>query len=192
MDDLLEKLQMQGTENDALQQDKSKKWLNITPGTGEFLALLVDEIQPTRILEIGTSMGYSTLWLARAGGNSVQVVTIECDEAKHQQAQQHFRQAGMDNRIDAKLGDASDWMTRLEGQFELIFLDADRSQYLSLASRLFQLLKPQGMLVVDNALSHADDVAPFKRWLEQQPELDVGVLPIGKGELVVYLHDDFR
>ncbi|WP_158075270.1 O-methyltransferase [Salinivibrio siamensis] len=189
MDVFLEQLQMQGTENDALQHDKGEKWLNITPGTGKFLALLVDEIQPTRILEIGTSMGYSTLWLARAGGNSVQVVTIECDETKHQQAQQHFRQAGMDNRIDAKLGDASDWIARFEGQFELIFLDADRSQYLSFAPRLFQLLKPQGLLVVDNALSHADEIAPFKRWLEQQSELDVGVLPIGKGELVAYLRE---
>ncbi|SIN88285.1 O-methyltransferase [Salinivibrio sp. ES.052] len=189
MDGLLEQLQMQGTENDALQQDKGKKWLNITPETGKFLALLVGEIQPTLILEIGTSMGYSTLWLARAGGDSVQVTTIERDEAKHYQAQQHLQQAGINNRIDAKLGDASDWITRLEGQFELIFLDADRSQYLSLAPRLFQLLKPQGMLVVDNALSHADEVAPFKQWLEQQPELDVGVLPIGKGELVAYLRE---
>jgi predicted O-methyltransferase YrrM len=137
--------------------------LNITPDTGEFLAVLVKAMQARRILEIGTSNGYSTLWLADAAASiDGAVTTMEMSPQKIAMARQNFERAGLAQRITQREGDAGALLEQLgDGAFDLVFLDSRRSAYLDWWPALKRILRAGGLLVVDNATSHADEMADF-------------------------------
>ena len=174
-----------GRRNDAAKTDRAERMRNITPETGEFLRLLVVAGNLRRVLELGTSNGYSTIWLADAcratGGN---VVTVEIDAAKHAMALENFRLAGVESWVDARLADISDVLADLHG-FDLVFLDTDRSKYVGWWPYLQEGLRPGGLLVVDNASNRADELAPFVRVIEETAGFTTVLAPIGKGELLV-------
>lgn len=161
--------------------------LNVTPETGQFLALLVRAIRAVRILEIGTSNGYSTIWLAWAaddvGGH---VTTIERSQDKAAMARRNLGRAGLTDRVTVREGAALQALSILEGPYDLIFLDADRPNYLAYLGRMLPLLRPGGLLVTDNVVSHAEEVGEFLRALERDPGLDTVILPVGNGEALTY------
>ncbi|MBV7435036.1 O-methyltransferase [Cardiobacteriaceae bacterium TAE3-ERU3] len=183
---LLRELEAQGSENDARALNKAEKYLNITRDTGEFLAVLVQACKAQHILEIGTSNGYSTLWLASALPSNGKVTTIECDARKLDAARINFERAGLKEFIVQLEGDVAACLPTLQQTYDFIFLDADRSQYLPLAEQIFALLAQGGLLVCDNAVSHRDELQLFIAWIEKQPDLTVSLVPVGKGELLVH------
>ncbi|PZP60164.1 MULTISPECIES: O-methyltransferase [Pseudoxanthomonas] len=175
-----------GERNDAVQQARGARMLNITPDTGEFLAVLVRATQARRVLEIGTSNGYSTLWLAEAaaaiGGR---VTTLEFAPDKWRLAQLTFARSGLAGTIDALQADAGVWLASAgEASVDLMFLDADRDRYLAWWPDLRRVLRPGGTLVVDNAVSHAAELAAFEAGLRADAAFTCALLPVGKGELV--------
>jgi predicted O-methyltransferase YrrM len=184
--ELLSELEAHGLRNDADQSDKLKKYLNITRDTGEFLSVLVKAIKARTILEIGTSNGYSTLWLASSLPASGQVYTIEHIEAKAAEAKINFERAGLLPKITQLVGDVRSELSKAPQNVDMIFLDADRSLYLSLAAKLFGLLKTGGLLVCDNAVSHDSELTDFVDWVRSHNHLSVSLVPVGKGELMVY------
>lgn len=186
LDELLSELENLGNSNDALQTDKTKKYLNITRDTGEFLSVLVKATSALNILEIGTSNGYSALWLASSLPESGHLYTIECMESKVDAALENFKRAGLSSKITLLRGDVANELDNLPFQFDMIFLDADRSQYLLLAEKLFGLLKPGGLIICDNALSHEGEFKEFVSWVKLQPDLSISIVPVGKGELLIY------
>ena len=94
IDALLNRIYAEGQSNDSSESDCSRKMLNITPSTGQFLDLLVTDAVPKRILEIGTSNGYSTIWLGRSAKRiGAKIDTVDCDIEKHVAAGQHIREA---------------------------------------------------------------------------------------------------
>jgi predicted O-methyltransferase YrrM len=161
--------------------------LNATPDTGQFLAILARAIAATRILEIGTSNEYSTIWLAWAardtGGH---VTTIERSPDKAAMARTNLRRAGLTDRVTVREGVALDVLSGLEGPYDLIFLDADRPNYLTYLGRLIPLLRTGGLLVADNVVSHAHEVGEFLHALRGNPDLDTVILPVGNGESLTY------
>ncbi|WCE06400.1 class I SAM-dependent methyltransferase [Pseudoxanthomonas sp. JBR18] len=175
-----------GERNDAVQQARDARMLNITPDTGEFLAVLVRATDARRVLEIGTSNGYSTLWLAEAAAAlSGRVTTLEFAPDKWQLAQATFARSGLAKTITSVQGDAGDWLASAqEASADLVFLDADRSRYLAWWSNLRRILRPGGTLVVDNAISHAAELAAFEATLRADADFTCALLPVGKGELV--------
>jgi predicted O-methyltransferase YrrM len=189
-DDSLEtlkaELELFGEANDAATDERPRCMLNITRDTGEFLAVLVRAISARRVLEIGTSNGYSTLWLAeavRAIGGSV--TTIELAAYKAGLATANFGRAGLSPFIKLVQDDAGQFLERSDqSAYDLIFLDAERTEYLSWWPHLRRVLRPRGLLIVDNATSHSDEMAPFMALVTADAVFATCLVPVGKGEFL--------
>lgn len=186
IEQLLNDLEQLGLDNDEVQSERSKRYLNITRDTGEFLAVLIKATNAKTVLEIGTSNGYSTLWLASSLPNDGHVFTIENNHQKITEAAANFCKAELDSKITQLDGDVVDLLSNLPQNIDFIFLDADRSQYLTIAEQLFSLLREGGLLVCDNAVSHKEELEEFNVWIEEQTNLSTSLVPVGKGELLVY------
>jgi Predicted O-methyltransferase len=182
--ELLGELEQLGEENDATVKQKELKYLNITRDTGEFLAVLIQASAVRQALEVGTSNGYSTLWLASALPADGHVTTLEVSPHKIEQASQNFKRAKLDHKITVVQGDASDYLSKDGVQFDLIFLDADRSKYIEFARHVIARVRPGGLLICDNAVSHASEMEEFIRFLKNTGEFTTVTVPIGKGEFV--------
>ncbi len=180
---LLDRLAHFGEENDARGVERSRKMLNITPDTGRFLWILVRARRATRILEVGTSNAYSTIWLADAAREtSGRVTTLECDLDKIALARANLAEAGLAEYIDLLEGEAANTLIQLPGPFDVVFLDADRPQYLTYFELVFPKLVSGGLLVADNAVSHAHELAAYLMRVKADPRLFSVTLPVGKGE----------
>ena len=183
---LLKELELFGGENDARVTERKDKMLNITPETGPFLALLIQAMKATRILEIGTSNGYSTLWLAEATRRvEGTVVTVELLSKKADMARKNFESAALSSWIQLHLGEAGDFL-REQGPaaFDIVFLDADRDQYVPWWPELQRVLMPGGLLVVDNAVSHAHEMEDFVGLVRASAGYVTSLVPLGNGELL--------
>ncbi|MGM0501743.1 MAG: O-methyltransferase [Bacillota bacterium] len=166
----------------------------IEPEVGNLLNLLVKISGAERILEVGAAVGYSTLWLAK--DFSGELITIELKEQEAVQAQDNFARLGYDN-IDLKIGDALEVMPTLAGEFDLIFIDAAKGQYLNFLEQSLDLIKDGGLIVADDVLFKgmiADDrfyhpryntlTRRLKQYVERvmnSPQLDTTIIPLGDG-----------
>jgi predicted O-methyltransferase YrrM len=184
LDELLADLEAFGQENDRRQTQRPRQMLNIPRTTGQFLQVLVTVARAQRILEIGTSNGYSTLWLARAaravGGR---VTTVERSEFKIALARVNFEHSGMSDVITLVHGQAGEFLAHAaDASFDFVFLDSERSEYPRWWQDLNRILAPGGLCVADNALSHRDELKPFFALVEANPRFTTCVMPVGKGE----------
>ena len=175
-----------GAENDAREVERGRRMLNITPDTGEFLAVLVRFGTARRVLEIGTSNGYSTLWLAEAAAAiDGHVTTLEYAEDKVAMARDTFARSGLADRITLVHDDAGPWLAEAaDASIDLLFLDSDRGQYAGWWPQLRRVLRPGGLLVVDNATSHAGEMEPLRTLLESDANFSTSLVPVGNGELL--------
>ena len=168
---LLDELAGFGRQHDARETEHSRRMLNVTAETGQFLA----------------SNGYSTIWLAWAardtGGH---VTTLERSPDKAAMARANLQRAGLADRVTVREGTALDTLARLDGPYDLIFLDADRPNYLAYLGRILPRLRPGGLLVADNVVSHAGELRDFLRALQSDSGLDTVILPVGNGEALTY------
>ena len=175
-----------GETNDAATNERSRRMLNITRDTGEFLAVLVRATAARRVLEIGTSNGYSTLWLAdaaRAIGGAV--TTVEVAEYKIGLASANFARAGLSPFITQVHDDAGRLLQRTEqSAYDLIFLDSERPEYPGWWPHLRRVLRPGGLLIVDNATSHVEQMAPFVALVTADLQFTTCLIPVGNGEFL--------
>jgi predicted O-methyltransferase YrrM len=182
---LLDELAAFGDAHDGASANHASRMLNITPDTGEFLAVLVKAMRARRILEVGTSNGYSTLWLADAASIDGAVTTIELSPEKVALAHANFIRAGLKERIEQRQGDAGAVLAALpDAGFDMLFLDSQRSAYQDWWPDLNRVLRPGGLLVVDNATSHAHEMAAFTDTVRADPAFTTSTVPVGKGEFL--------
>lgn len=183
----LDDLASAGQCNDAREQERRHKMLNLEPETAQLLSMLVRSSRRTRLLEIGTSNGYSTIWLAWAasltGGH---VTSIDRDAQKQARADANLRHVGLRQLVDLHCGDATEIVASLPGPFDCIFFDADRYSAPAQLSLLIPKLTPDVLLLADNVLSHPDEIAGYLQALEAMPQFDHIVVPIGKGLSIAY------
>ena len=184
---LLEELGAAGARHDEAVKERSQKWLNIAPDTGALLSMLVYFKGARNILELGTSNGYSTLWLATAakavGG---EVTSVDMDAGKTALARENLQKAGLEEVVRLHTQDAGEFLDQGPvGRWELVFLDADRTRYADWWLNLWRSLRPSGLLVVDNAVSHAAELEPFLKLVREEPTASHVLVPVGKGELLV-------
>ena len=186
MASLRDELARFGADNDARETERGRRMLNITPQTGEFLSVLVRFGATRRVLEIGTSNGYSTLWLAEAAAAiNGHVTTLECAEEKVAMARATFARSGLAGRITLVHADAGQWLAQAaEASLDLLFLDSDREQYAGWWPQLRRVLRPGGLLVVDNAISHAAQMEPLRALLAADEAFSTSLVPVGNGELL--------
>jgi predicted O-methyltransferase YrrM len=183
---LLRELWTFGRENDSRTSERSQRMLNITPDTGEFLLVLVRAMKARRSLEIGTSNGYSTLWLAHAVEPlKGKVTTLEIAPHKAEMARANFERAGLAAYIDLQLGNAGDLMGRqAPASFDFIFLDTSREQYVPWWPTVDSILAPGGLIVADNAVSHAGEMEAFMQLVRRAPGFRTSLVPVGNGEFL--------
>lgn len=172
---------------DATQCDRIKRYRNIEPESALFLAMQVRIQQSKKILEIGTSTGYSTLWLADAAKvTGAKVTTLEIDEKRTQQAQLHAQELRVDDVIDFWVGDAQKYLEQCQEQYDFILLDAERNAYLNYWIYLQKMLVEHGgVLIVDNVISHAAEVKSFIMEVKRDERFMTTTLSIGSGLFVV-------
>lgn len=186
LQELLTELEQFGQQNDAAISERPRRMLNITRDTGKFLAVLVQATNAQRVLEIGTSNGYSTLWLAQAvlrvGGH---VTTVELSEFKLEMAARNFERSGLSKVITQHRGEAGSMLESLDDAcFDLLFLDSKRSDYVHWWPNIQRVLRQGGLLVVDNATSHEDEMADFMALVSADPDFTTCTVPVGNGEFL--------
>lgn len=191
---LLEDLHREGVEHDAGIADRLQRWRNVEPDTAALLALLARAMGARRVLELGTSNGYSTVWLADAvAGNDGNLTSVELDPERTTQAAKNLERAGLRAVVDLRIQDAADTLRQSdEGEWDLIFLDAERPAYPSYWPDLVRVLRPRGVLAVDNVLSHAAEVAEFRALVDADERVSEALSPTGAGALLVVREADQR
>jgi predicted O-methyltransferase YrrM len=186
LDSVLAELEQFGKANDASTTERGRRMLNITRDTGEFLAILVRATLSRRVLEIGTSNGYSTMWLAsaaRAIGGCV--TTVELAEYKIRLASANFTRAGLAGHIRVIHDDGGRALERsADSAFDFVFLDSERPAYPGWWPHLRRALRPGGLLVVDNATSHPEELAPFVALVHADADFSTSLVPVGNGEFL--------
>jgi caffeoyl-CoA O-methyltransferase len=156
----------------------------IPPETGRFLAILAAAAPDGRALEVGTSAGYSSLWLSlacRATGRRLTTFEVLADKARL--ARETFRVAGVEDVVDLIEDDARHHLGELAG-VAFCFLDAEKETYADCYELVVPNLVPGGLLVADNVISHAQTLQPVVDLAMGDPRVDAVVIPIGTGELV--------
>lgn len=182
----LETVYSESRAHDETQTERAACWRNLHPDSAALLAVLVRAKQARKVLEVGTSNGYSTLWLAdavRDTGGSLR--TLEIDKARKKAARQNLREAKLEDFVRMEVCDAGEFLRDYSKYFDVVLLDADRSQYTAYWPHLQRILtKPGSLLVVDNVLSHADEVQAFIALVEADKNFSSMVLDIGAGLLL--------
>jgi predicted O-methyltransferase YrrM len=184
---LLEELSAGGAAHDAAEAEHGRRRLNLEPDTARLVAVLVRSGRRSRILEIGTSNGYSTIWLAWAARPSGGTVTsIERDAGRQADAAENLRRAGLLDGVRLLHGDATQVVAGLESPFDCVFFDADRVSAPDQLRLLLPRLTPDALLLADNVLSHPDEIAGYLAALEALPDFERVVVPVGKGLSVAH------
>jgi predicted O-methyltransferase YrrM len=163
---------------------KARRLRQIPPETGKLLALLAAGAPPGLVLEIGTSGGYSSLWLTLAcRERGDRLVTFEEDVDKVSLARQTFHLTGVEHLVQVVQGNALDLLPQYPG-VAFCFLDIEKDAYLACYQSVVPNLVPGGLLCADNVISHASELEQFLEDVHSDSRLDALVVPVGKGVLV--------
>jgi len=128
----------------------------VGPLEGAFLKMMAQLVQAKRVLEIGMFTGYSALCFAEALPADGTVITCEVDEESAALARQYFARSPIGKKIEVRMGPALDTMRHLNGPFDLIFIDADKINYVNYYRRALELVSPRGLILIDNVLWDGD------------------------------------
>jgi caffeoyl-CoA O-methyltransferase len=169
----------------------------IGPAVARLLALLAQVSSAKRIFEMGSAIGYSTIWLARAAGPKGKVIYTDGDPANAKRAGDYFKRAGVAKRIDVHVGDALELLKKTPGKFDLIFNDVNKDQYPDALRVAVPKLKRGGLFITDNTLwsgkaarpAAASDAATlgvqeFNRLVYASKELYPVLIPLRDGVTV--------
>lgn len=175
-----------GRDHDGRQADRLDRLRNLEPETAELLGVLVRATAARRVLEIGTSNGYSTLWLADAvEATAGHVETLDIDPRRTAMARENLERAGLGERVTCRTMGAAQALTEYEdGAWELVFLDAERPEYPGYWDSLQRVLAPGATLAIDNAVSHAGELTAFRALLDSDPRITSALTPIGAGLII--------
>ena len=161
-----------------------QKLRQIPPNTGRFLAIMAASAPPGEIVEIGTSAGYSTMWLSLAAKiRNQKVITFELMEEKIRLAKETFKMTHLQQWIDLREGDALENLDDVSN-ISFAFLDCEKELYMGCYKILIPKLVSGGLLVCDNAINQQEILQPMMDYAEQDTRVDAIMVPIGKGEFL--------
>jgi predicted O-methyltransferase YrrM len=159
--------------------------------TGQFLFAFVAPQTGCEVLEIGSSRGYSTIWLA-AGARYLggRVLSLEHDPAKIEAWRANIEEAGLSDWAELVEGDAFETLARIDDVFDVVFLDAEKDQYEQLFAEARSKLEPGGVVIADNVLSHEETLGAYSLARQSDPTLESVTIPLDRGlELSAVLRD---
>jgi predicted O-methyltransferase YrrM len=158
-----------GVLDDIARENATRGLPLVDAEVGALLRVLATAAAATRILEIGTAIGYSGIWLAGALPRDGMLLTMEVSEERAREARDNFAKAGLADRVSVIVGDAQLKIAKVSGPFDLIFQDGDKKLYGPLLDRLIGLLRPGGLLVTDNVLWNGEVVPGYAASPRQAP-----------------------
>ena len=166
---------------------------------GRILKMLVRMQQPQRILEIGTYTGYATLCLAEGLSEGGEIHTIEIDDEMEDFIRNQLNQSALSDKIHLHIGDALEVIPQLEGQFDLVFIDADKRDYCEYYDLVFDKVKKGGIILADNTLwngkvleePHPNDkqtigIMRFNEMIVKDERIEKVILPLRDGLTIIY------
>lgn len=165
---------------------------------GTFLQMISHMIRPVSILEIGTFTGYSAICLAQGLQPGGKLITIDCNPEMEDFTRPYFKEAGLADKIDMIIGDATQIIGNLNGRFDLVFIDADKENYVNYFKMILPKVSPGGYILADNTLwygrvieSGAESdretagILRFNKYIQSHEGLDHILLPIRDGIMIV-------
>jgi predicted O-methyltransferase YrrM len=156
-----------------LDRNQRKGMMNVPVEDARLLRLLTEAVGAKHVVEIGTSNGYSGIWLCLAlrttGG---QLSTYEIDARRATLARENFKRAGVDNLVTLVEGDAHTEVTKLKEPIDILFLDADKQGYLDYLNKLLPLVRPGGLILAHNVASHGQAMQDYIKAVTTNPELE--------------------
>jgi len=172
--------------------------MQVSPEQGQFMALLAKLLDTRQVIEVGTFTGYSTLAIAQALPADGKVIACDVSEEWTSMAMRYWEQAGIVDKIDLRLAPALETLDGLlqeerAGSFDMAFIDADKENYLNYYERCLELIRPGGLIMVDNVLwggsvvdasnQKSDTVAirEFNEHVQHDSRVDISLVPIGDG-----------
>ena len=170
----------------------------IRPQMQSLLRLLITWGKPMHILEVGTAIGFSALFMSEYAQEVCRITTIEKYEKRIPIAKENFKRAGKEDSITLLEGDAADWLKKLDGTYDFIFMDAAKGQYIHFLPEVLRLMPEGGLLLSDNVLQDGDIIQSryavtrrnrtihtrmrdYLYELKHHPQLETAILPIGDG-----------
>ncbi len=168
-------------------EETAKQYTNIAPENGQFLYILIQSIQAQNVLEIGTSNGYSTIWLAAAlketGGR---LITIEFDPVRAKEAQSNLNEVELDDLVEIHVGNALDEIPKCDTTFDLAFLDAEKGEYLRYLELVLPNLRIGGLVVADDTVTMRDEMLDYVDFVFNTPILNSVDIPLDDGIILSY------
>jgi predicted O-methyltransferase YrrM len=167
----------------------------IGPVVARMIYLVAQISGAKRIFEMGSAIGYSTIWLARAAGPEAEVYYTDGDPANAARARGYFKRAGAENSIQIMTGDAVNLIDQVPGEFDLIFIDVDKHQYPEALRKAVPRLRPGGLLLTDNVLwsgkvsrkstdGRTRAIQQFNKLIYSSPDLFPIIIPLRDGVAV--------
>jgi caffeoyl-CoA O-methyltransferase len=167
----------------------------IGPGCGRLLYFLAQVSGARRMFEMGSAIGYSTIWLARGAGADAEIYYTDGDPKNARRARENFRQGGVEERVQLLVGDAVQLIDEVPGAFDLIFIDVEKQQYPEALRKAVPRLRSGGLLITDNVLwygrvpTRAKDartrsIQQFNRMIYSSSELFPVIVPLRDGVAV--------
>ncbi|MEU6549275.1 class I SAM-dependent methyltransferase [Streptomyces sp. NPDC046915] len=183
--ELLDDLYAEGRAHDEPLADRLLRLRNMTPAAARLVALLIRVQRSGRVLEIGTSNGYSALWFADAlrdtGGR---LTTVEIDAERVAVARRNLARAGLADHVDVVHGDGAEVLAKApDAAFDAVVLDAERPAYVEYWPHLRRVLTPHGLVAVDNATSHREQLTAFDELVRRDGAFAVELHEVGDGLL---------
>ena len=164
-----------------MRQNEGNLW-NVNPDEGAFLRDLAEKGHAKSGLEIGTSNGYSSIWIGmgvrKTGGH---LLTLEIDEGRANLARANFRAAGLDSIITLKLGDALVEVPKLHGPYDFVFIDAWKQDYVKYLNMVIPVVRPGGVIVAHNVTDLKAELTDFIRAVKTNPQLKTDIENPGPG-----------
>jgi len=165
---------------------------------GTFLQMISHMIKPVSILEIGTFTGYSAICLAQGLQPGGKLITVDCNPEMEDFTRPYFKEAGLEDKIELIIGDATGIIENLPGRFDLVFIDADKENYVNYFKMIFPKVSSGGYILADNTLWYGRVIEPgaesdretagivhFNQYIHGHEGLDHILLPIRDGIMIV-------
>lgn len=165
---------------------------------GAFLQMISHMIKPSNVLEIGTFTGYSAICMAQGLQTGGKLITIDCNPEMEDFAMPYFEDAGLQDKISMLIGDATKIIEKLQGPFDLVFIDADKENYVNYFEMVFPKVSPGGYILADNTLWYGRVLQPdaetdretagivrFNKFVQQHNGIEHVLLPVRDGIMMV-------
>lgn len=154
----------------------------MAPEAAKLLSMLVVSNKAQMIVEIGSGVGYSTLWLAYAASiTSGKVLTCELDPAKAEETRSNLAKANLSSYVEVLTGDARSLLRQRQEAIDFVFIDAEKGQYETYFDVVYKRMKLGAMVVADNVVSHENELADYVTYMQNHPNLESVTVPLGRG-----------